>query len=96
MCACVFVLRPLLFHWGGGKMWILKLASAIFYQIFIFHQMIEKKTMKNVFYFIQKALFVLEIFKFLCFCLPLSFSLSAIALEVDPRKILKLMMSSTV
>ena len=41
------------------------------------------KTIKNVFYFIQKALFVLEISKFLCFRLPLFFSLSAIALEVD-------------
>ena len=52
--------------------------------------------MKNVFCFIKKALFVLEIFKFLYFSLPLFFSLSAIALEVDPRKILKFMMSSTV
>ena len=54
------------------------------------------KTMKNVFYFIEKALFVLEIFKFLYFRLPLFFTLSAIALEVDPRKILKFMMPSTV
>ena len=48
--------------------------------------------MKNVFYFIEKALFVLEIFKFLYFRFHLFFSLSAIALEVDPRKILKFMM----
>ena len=54
------------------------------------------KTMKNVFYFIEKALFVLEILKFLQFRLPLFFTLSAIALEVDPRKILKFMISSTV
>ena len=40
---------------------------------------------KNVFYFIYKALFVLEIFKFLYFPLPLFLSLSAIALEVDWR-----------
>ena len=33
------------------------------------------KTMKNVFYFIYKALFVLEIFKFLYFSLPLFFSM---------------------
>ena len=39
------------------------------------------KTMKNVFYFS---------FKFLYFCLPLFFSLSAIASGVDPRKILKI------
>ena len=43
--------------------------------------------MKNVFYFIGKALFVLEIFKFfLCFRLPPFFSQSAIASEVDPEK----------
>ena len=63
----------------------------------IFHQMIVlQKLWKMFFYFILKALFVLEIFKFLYFRLPLFFSLSAIALEVDPRKILKFMMSSTV
>ena len=53
------------------------------------------ETMKNVSYFIKKALFILKIFKVLYFRLPLFFSLSAIALEVDPRKILKLMMPST-
>ena len=54
------------------------------------------KTIKNVFYFIYKALFVLEIFKFLYFFLPLFFSLIAIALEIDSREILKFMMSSIV
>ena len=54
------------------------------------------KNMKNVFYFVIKALFVLEIFKFLYFCLPLFFSLSAIALVVDGRKILKFMLPSNV
>ena len=43
------------------------------------------KTMKNVFYFIYKALFVLEIFKFLYFCLPLFSPVSVNALEVDRR-----------
>ena len=44
----------------------LKLLLAIFYQIFIFSPNDSPlKTMKNVFYFIEKALFVLEIFKFL-------------------------------
>ena len=44
----------------------LKLVSTIFYQIFIFSPNDSpSKTMKNVFYFIKKALFVLEIFKFL-------------------------------
>ena len=45
--------------------------------------------MKHVFYLILQALFIHEIFKFLYFHLPLFFSLSAIALEVDPRKISK-------
>ena len=43
----------------------LKLVSAIFYQVFIFSSSDRpSETMKNVFYFILKALFVLEIFKF--------------------------------
>ena len=46
----------------------LKLVSAIFYQIFIVSPNDSPlKTMKNVFYFIEKALFVLKIFKFLWF-----------------------------
>ena len=44
------------------------------------------KSVGNVFYFIEKALFVLEIFNFFYFRLPLFFSLSAIALEVDRSK----------
>ena len=43
------------------------------------------KAMKDAFYFILKALFILKIFIFLYFHLPLFFSLSAIALELDPR-----------
>ena len=42
----------------------LKLVSAIFYQISIFQSNDRSsKSMKNVFYFIEKALSVLEIFK---------------------------------
>ena len=64
----------------------LKLVSAIFIQIFNFSPNDSlSKTMKNIFYFIQKALSVLEIFRFLYFRLPLFFPLSAIALEVDQR-----------
>ena len=52
----------------------LKLVSVIFYQIFIFHQiMVLQKLWNMFFYFIKKALFVLEIFKFLYFLLPLFF-----------------------
>ena len=51
-----------------GNFNFLKLMSAIFYQIFIFSSSDRSsKTMKNVFYFILKALFVLKIFKFLYF-----------------------------
>ena len=53
------------------RRWILiclKFVSAIFYQIFIFSPKDSTlRTMKNVFCFIWKALFVLEIFKFLYF-----------------------------
>ena len=46
----------------------LKLMLANFYQIFIFSSSeTSSKTMKNVFYFILKALFVPEIFEFLYF-----------------------------
>ena len=38
--------------------------------------------MKNVFYFIKKALFVVKIFKFLYFCLQRFFPLSAIAFDI--------------
>ena len=41
--------------------------------------------MKNAFYFIKNALFVLEIIKFFNFRRSLFFSLSAIALEDDQR-----------
>ena len=46
----------------------LKLLSAIFYQFFIFSPNDSPlKIMKNVLYFIEKALFILEILKFLWF-----------------------------
>ena len=46
----------------------LKLVSATLYQIFIFSPNdSSSKTMENVFYFIQNALFILEIFNLLYF-----------------------------
>ena len=42
----------------------LKLVSAIFINFFSLPNNSPSKTIKNVFYFIEKALFVLEIFKF--------------------------------
>ena len=61
---------------------MLKFVSAIFYQIFISHQMIPFKNYKKCFLFHLNAFFILEMLKFLYFHLPLFFSLSAIALEV--------------
>ena len=54
------------------------------------------ETMKDDFYFILKALFVIKIFNFLYFHLPLFFSVSDIALKLDPRSVLKFITSSTV
>ena len=45
--------------------------------------------MRNTFYFIGKALFVLEIFKFLDFHLPPLFSFSTTALNDEPKVDLK-------
>ena len=59
----------------GGFGVLLKACVRYFHQIFIFSPNDSpSKTMKNAFYFIQKALFVLEIFKFLYFCPSLFFS----------------------
>ena len=75
----------------------LKLLSTIFYKIFIFHQIIALQKLWKMFFISSKKLFsFLRYLNFYIFVFPLFFSLSAIALEVDPRKILKLMMSSTV
>ena len=51
----------------------------------------DEKIADTCYFFIKKALFVLEIIKFLDLHLALFFSLSGIALEVDPRKIEKFM-----
>ena len=57
--------------------WDLKLVSSISYQIFIFHQMmVEKKTKKNVFYFILKDLFVSRYSNFCIFVFPSFFPVS--------------------
>ena len=54
------------FSKAAAMIFILKLVSAIFYEIFIFSPNDSpSNTIKNVFYFIEKALFVLEILKFL-------------------------------
>ena len=55
---------PLYLH----KIILLNLVSAIFYQIFFFSSNDSpSKTIKNVFYFIERALFILDIFNFLRF-----------------------------
>ena len=58
------VLDPLMLVVAKGHTY-LKLVSAIFYQVFVFSSSERPKTMKNAFYFILKALLILEIFKFL-------------------------------
>ena len=58
----------------------LKLVSAIFYQIFVLNQMIALQKLWKMFFISSIPLFYL----------------SATGLEVDPRKIFKLMASSTV
>ena len=68
----------------GVKVGNIKACTHYFYQIFIFSTNDRPlKTMENVFYFVQKALFILEIFKFLYFCPSIFFSLLVIALEDD-------------
>ena len=52
-----------------------KACVCYFYQFFTFSPNDSpSKTMKNTFYFIKKALFVLKIIKFFCFCLTLFLS----------------------
>ena len=67
-CHCsisIFIYNKLLENTDLG---LLKLVSIIFYEIIIFSPNDSpSKTIKNVFYFIEKPLFVLEIFKFLKF-----------------------------
>ena len=56
----------------------------------------SSKTMKNVFLFHQKSSFHSQDVQFFVFLSSPLFPLSAVALEVDPRKILKFIRSSTV
>ena len=66
------------------RLGVLKLVCLLFSSNFYFSPNDSpSETMKNAFYFIWKALFVLEIFKFLYFCSSLFFYLSVIALEDD-------------
>ena len=63
---------------------------AIFNQMFIFHQMIALQKLWKVFFISSKKLFLFLRYSIFCiFVFPPFFSLSAIALEVDLRKILK-------
>ena len=72
----------------------LKLVSAIFYRIFIFYQIIALQKLWNMFFISSQKLFSFS--RYSNFRLPRFFILAAIALEVDPRKILKFMTPSTV
>ena len=65
-----------------------KACVRFFYQIFIFHQMIALQKLWKMFFISSKNLFRscnIQIFVYLSY--PLFFSLSAIALKVDSRKI---------
>ena len=66
---------------------LILIEGAIFFKIGHFSppNYSSSETMKNVFYFIWKPFFFLEIFKFLYFQIPLFFSLSPIAFEDDQR-----------
>ena len=67
----------------------LKLVSATFYQIFIFHQIIALQKLWKIFFISSKKLFLfLRYSNFCIFVFPSFFSLSVIALEVELRKIL--------
>ena len=82
--------------WIYMKESTLKLVPAIFYQSFIFHQMIVLQKLWKMFFISSKKLFSFSRYSNFCiFVFSPFFSLSDVALEVDPRKILKFMMSST-
>ena len=71
----------------------LKLVSTIFYQIFIVHYMIALQNLWKIFFISSEKLFLF--LRYSNFCIFPLFFLSTIALEVDPRKILKFMTPST-
>ena len=84
-----YLCRILLFVMWNIITWIrlLKLVSTIFYQMFIFSQNDNPlKTMKNVSYFIEKALPILEIFRFLKFFPFLSFPFHTFQIQKDKQK----------
>ena len=73
-----------------AKSFYFKLVSAIFYQIFIFHQIVALQKLWKMFFISSKKLFSFLRYSNFCIFIFLSFfSLSAIALEVDLRKIFK-------
>ena len=60
-------------------------ACVCFLKNFIFHQLIVLQKLCKTFFILSKKLFLFKIFEFLYFHVPLFFSLSANALELDPR-----------
>ena len=75
----------------------LKLVCTIFYQIFIFDQVIALQKLWKMFFISSKKLYSFSRYSDFCILgFPSFFSMSAIALEVDPTKILKFMTSSTI
>ena len=88
LCYLYFVEFIKILH---SRRFYLKLVSAVFYQIFTFHQMIALQKLWKMFFISSKKLFSFSRYSNVrYFRLPLFSPLSAIALEADPRKISKL------
>ena len=80
----------------SNVLFYVKLVSAIFYWIFIFHQMIALQKLWKMFFISSKKLFSFSKYCNFCILVFPSFFPSAIALELDPRKMLKFMASSAI
>ena len=68
------------------QLYFLKLVSAIFYQIFIYHQMIALQKIWKMFFISSKKLFSFSRYSSFCIFIFPSFSLSAIALSGWSKK----------
>ena len=78
------------FWLSGNSLFTFKTLSAIFYQFFIFHQTIPLKNYGKCFWFHLKSSFPSWDIQIFVFSSSPLFSLSAITLEADSRKILNL------
>ena len=79
------ILMSLLLVTEAKNWFMLKLVSAIFYHIYISHQMIALKKFEKCFFISSKKLFSFSRYSIFVFLFFPFFSLSAIALKVDQR-----------